>query len=139
MRAGSIVFVEIPVRDLTRAANFYASLFGWSFEHDETDRWFFTTGGSGPMGRITVGRPIGGDGIRVTVAVDDIAAVARRAIALGGGTTDADNTGRSDIGEWTVLVDPDGNRFGIFHGTTGDRRDPERRSDARDGEPDDAQ
>src|SRR5882672_9403425 len=81
MHAGSIMFVEIPVRDLGRAADFYAGLFGWSFEHeDDADGWFFTSGGRGPMGRITIGRPAGHDGVRVTVAVNDIAATTRRAI-----------------------------------------------------------
>lgn len=122
MDAGSIVLVEIPVRDLTRAADFYAGLFGWSFEHDDSDGWFFTTGSDGPMGRITVGRPSGRDGVRVTVAVRDVAASTRRAIALGGGTADASNSGSSDIGEWRVLIDPDGNRFGIFRGTLRGRR-----------------
>jgi predicted enzyme related to lactoylglutathione lyase len=116
MDAGSILFVEIPVRDLTRAADFYAGLFGWSFEHDDADGWLFTTGHGGPTGRITIGRPAGRDGVRVTVAVDDLAASTRRALELGGGTAEVDSSGSSDVGEWTLLIDPDGNRFGIFHG-----------------------
>jgi predicted enzyme related to lactoylglutathione lyase len=133
MDSGSIVLVEIPVRDLTRAADFYAGLFGWSFEPDDADGWFFTTGSGGPMGRITVGRPAGGDGVRVTVAVSDVAASAHRAIALGGGTTEASNSGSSDIGEWTVLIDPDGNRFGIFCGKLRGRRHGRWRFGIRDG------
>jgi predicted enzyme related to lactoylglutathione lyase len=138
MHAGSIMFVEIPVRDLGRAADFYAGLFGWSFEHeDDADGWFFTSGGRGPMGRITIGRPAGHDGVRVTVAVDDVAATTRRAIELGGGTAEADKTGRSDIGEWSVLIDPDGNRFGIFHGRIRGRSPGPRRFGAHNGGADD--
>jgi hypothetical protein len=48
--------------------------------------------------------------------VNDIAASTRRAIELSGRTADANSSGSSDVGGWTVLIDPDGNRFGIFHG-----------------------
>jgi uncharacterized protein len=122
MDAGSILFVEIPVRDLKRAADFYAGLFGWSFEPNDTDGWFFTTGSGGPMGRITAGRPSGRDGIRLTVAVADVAASTRRAIELGGGTAPDSNSTTSDVGDWTLLIDPDGNRFGVFRGKLRGRR-----------------
>jgi predicted enzyme related to lactoylglutathione lyase len=136
MDAGAIVLVEIPVRDLTRAADFYAGLFGWSFEHDEAaDGWFFTTGTGGPMGRITIGRPAGRDGVRVTVAVVDVAASTRRAVDLGGGTAEAGSSGSSDLGEWTVLIDPDGNRFGIFHRRLRDHYHGRKRSGLHDGGP----
>jgi predicted enzyme related to lactoylglutathione lyase len=135
MDTGSIVLVEIPVRDLTRSADFYAGLFGWSFEPADAGGWFFTTGSGGPMGCITVGRPSGRDGVRVTVAVRDVAASTRRAIALGGGTTDARYSGSSDVGEWTVLIDPDGNRFGIFHGKLRGHRPGRRHFGVRDTGP----
>ena len=135
MDAGSIVFVEIPVRDLTRAADFYAGLFGWSFEHDDADEWLFTTGAGGPMGRITIGRTAGRDGVRLTVAVNDVAASTRRTIELGGGTAEAGSSGSSDVGEWTVLIDPDGNRFGIFHGRMRGRHHDRKRSGTHDGGP----
>ena len=86
MRSGAIIFVEIPVRDLARAADFYAGLFGWSFEDDENvEGWHFTPGSGGPMGRIVTSRPAGVGGVRFTVAVADIAGTTSRAIALGGG------------------------------------------------------
>jgi hypothetical protein len=132
MDAGSILFVEIPVRDLKRAADFYAGLFGWSFEPDDTDCWFFTTGSGGPMGRITVERPAGRDGIRLTVAVPDVAASTRRAIELGGGTAPGSSSTDSDVGEWMLLIDPDGNRFGVFRGKLRGRRHGRRPFDLHD-------
>jgi predicted enzyme related to lactoylglutathione lyase len=69
------------------------------------------------------------------VAVDDLAASTRRAIELGGGTADAGSSGRSDVGEWTVLIDPDGNRFGIFHGRMRGRHHGRKRSGMHDGGP----
>jgi predicted enzyme related to lactoylglutathione lyase len=117
VRTGAIIFVEIPVRDLARAADFYAGMFGWSFEEDSAEGWFFAPGAGGPMGRITTGRPGGLEGIRFTVAVADVARSTSRAIALGGGTAPLQTSFASDVGDFAMLVDPDGNRFGIFHGT----------------------
>lgn len=111
MRHGSIIFVEIPVRDLGRAANFYAGLFGWMFDDRETDRWLFTPGGRGPMGAITTRRPAGPAGLHMAVSVDDVAEAARRAIALGGGPGD---TSRTEVGTRREIVDPDGNHFYVF-------------------------
>ncbi|HEY3002654.1 MAG TPA: VOC family protein [Kribbellaceae bacterium] len=115
MHPGSIVFVEIPVRRLARAADFYAGLFGWTFEVDEqADSWYFTSGGAGPMGRITTHRPAGGQGTLVYVAVDDISTTVKRAIELGGGTAGQGQVD-PDVGDYAVLIDPDGTRIGVFH------------------------
>jgi catechol 2,3-dioxygenase-like lactoylglutathione lyase family enzyme len=66
VRSGAIIFVEIPVRDLARAADFYAGLFGWSFEDDENvEGWHFTPGSGGPMGRIATS-PLAGVGESVS-------------------------------------------------------------------------
>lgn len=103
MRSGSIVFVEIPVRRLARAADFSAGLFGWTFETDEqADSWYFTSGTVGPMGQITTRRPAGGVGTLVFVAVDDIGATVKCAIELGGGTGEQRTQVHPDVGEYAV-------------------------------------
>jgi uncharacterized protein len=133
VRTGSITFIEIPVRDLNRAADFYAGVFGWSFEHDDlASSWFFTTPGVGPMGAITTDRPSARDGLRIVVAVDDVSAATRRAIAHGGGAADIDTSVSLDVGEFKLLIDPDGNRLFIFHGTLGRRGTREPKSGAQD-------
>jgi predicted enzyme related to lactoylglutathione lyase len=116
VRTGAIIFVEIPVRNLERAADFYAAMFGWSFEDGSDSDWLFASGSGGPMGRITTSRPCGLEGIRFTVAVSDIERATSRAIALGGGTVAGSASSVADVGDFALLVDPDGNRFGIFHG-----------------------
>ena len=116
VRTGAIIFVEIPVRDLARAADFYAGMFGWSFEDDSESDWLFAPGAGGPMGRITTSRPSGLEGIRFTVAVSNVSTATSRAIALGGGTAGGPTSAPSDVGDFALLVDPDGNRFGIFQG-----------------------
>jgi predicted enzyme related to lactoylglutathione lyase len=116
MRSGSIVFVEIPVRRLARAADFYAGLFGWTFEVDEqAESWYFTSGGAGPMGCITTRRPAGGVGTLVFVAIDDIGTTVKRAIELGGGTGEQTTRVHPEVGDYAVLIDPDGTRIGVFH------------------------
>jgi uncharacterized protein len=131
---GSILLAEIPVRDSARATDFYAGLFGWSFEHGEADGWLFTTGTGELMGRITIDRPAGRDGVQVTVAVDDVAASTRRVIELGGGNAESGRWGGSDVGKWTVLIDPNGNRLSIFHGRIGGRRHGDRHPGVLDAE-----
>jgi hypothetical protein len=120
---GGFIFVEIPVRSLQRAADFYAALFGWSFEvDDEAESWNFTPGRGGPMGRITMRRAAHGQGVLVFVAVDDVNATISRAIELGGGTSEP--TTRIDVGEYAVFTDPDGTRIGLFHSHLAGRRQP---------------
>jgi len=120
MRPGTIVFVEIPVRDLERAANFYASLFGWTFAEDPTNprRWLFTPG-KGAMGRITTERPVGSGGAKFAIAVDDLSTAMRRAIELGGGPIE---TVTGEVGTGLEIVDPDGNHLWAFKGTLTRRR-----------------
>ena len=115
MRPGTIVFVELPVRDLARAADFYAGLFGWSFEEDKENRnrWVFTPSGMGAMGAITTERPAGPGGARIAVAVDDARGAATRSIMLGGGPGETVTT---DIATYVDIVDPDGNHIWAYQG-----------------------
>jgi predicted enzyme related to lactoylglutathione lyase len=110
---GSIIFVEIPVRNLARSADFYAGLLGWSFlPAQEPDRWLFMPGGKGAMGAITTSRPSGVIGTHLAVAVDDVTETTDLAIKLGGGVTTIEE--RASMGYGAELIDPDGNHFWIF-------------------------
>ncbi|HSV40666.1 MAG TPA: VOC family protein [Nocardioidaceae bacterium] len=112
MQHGSIIFVEIPVRDLARAADFYAGLLGWSFLPDrEPDRWMFVPGGRGAMGAITTTRPSGVAGTHLAIAVEDVPATTELAIQLGGGVTAIE---QRSLGYSAELIDPDGNHFWVF-------------------------
>ena len=123
MRPGTIVFVELPVRDLARAADFYAGLFGWSFEEDPANhnRWVFTPAWTGAMGAITTERPAGGGGAKIAVAVDSVRTIATRAIQLGGGPGEIVTT---DIGTYLNIVDPDGNHLWAYQGKLARMPDP---------------
>lgn len=110
MREGAFTFIEIPVRDLPRAANFYAGLFEWSFEVERETQWFFAPSGPGPMGVITTERPVA-NGVQFGVHVDDVEEVVRKAIELGGAPTGQRRT--RDVGDFVELVDLDGNHFWV--------------------------
>jgi predicted enzyme related to lactoylglutathione lyase len=113
MRHGTIVWVEIPVRDLRHAADFYAGLFGWSFEPDEDNRrWIFAPPGRGAMGSITTSLPTGSGGVRIIVEVDNAQSAAHRAISLGGGATSESRT--TAVGKSVDVVDPDGNHLWLY-------------------------
>ncbi|HEY8684986.1 MAG TPA: hypothetical protein VIO57_05215, partial [Chloroflexota bacterium] len=99
---------------------------------DSGSSWHFTSGAGGPMGRITSLRPAGNEGIRITVAVTDVVAITSRAIELGGGTANAVVPPDSDLGDFALLIDPDGNRFAIFHGKLHGHRQGQSRSGAED-------
>ena len=115
MHHGAINFVEIAVTDLTRAANFYAGMFGWSFESAPDSRtWYFSTGG-GPMGAITTTRRPSSEGAHVFVTVDDIRGSVVKATQLGGWIEHDVMSGDPAVGEIAVVRDYDGNWIGLFH------------------------
>ena len=123
MRPGTIVFVELPVRDLARAADFYAGLFGWSFEEDPANprRWVFTPAELGAMGAITTERPAGPGGAKIAISVDNAQSTAVRAIQLGGGPGQVVTT---DIATFVDIVDPDGNHLWAYQGRLTRASDP---------------
>jgi predicted enzyme related to lactoylglutathione lyase len=127
VRHGSIVFVELPVRDLARAADFYTALFGWQFEPDDTNRhrWLFTPAGMGAMGAITTERAPGPGGARLAVSVHNFRHTVDRVIQLGGG---AQGVVTSDLGTHVEIIDPDGNHLWAFESKLGAVSTPGQRS-----------
>ena len=130
MRPGTIVFVELPVRDLARSADFYAGLFGWSFEEDPANprRWVFTPAELGAMGAITTERPAGPGGAKIAIAVESVQATATRAIGLGGGPGETVTT---DLATYMDIVDPDGNHLWAYQGLLTRRAHPGSAAGAR--------
>jgi predicted enzyme related to lactoylglutathione lyase len=112
MDRGAIVFVDTPVIDLAAAANFYAAVFGWSFEPKTTTRWWFTTGTSGAMGAITTSRRPSSEGVHIYVSVDSIDDALSRATAHGGRIEEERHA--SDAGDVATIRDPSGNWIGLF-------------------------
>lgn len=109
-------YVEIPVSDLARAADFAERVFGWTVRRDDGPYWSFATaddreaGGFELVERVT--RHEGGP--LVYVMVDDLDA-AIDLVPRAGGTIER---GRTEIpggsGFYAHLRDPDGNRLGLW-------------------------
>jgi predicted enzyme related to lactoylglutathione lyase len=126
MEHGAINFVEIPVTDLKRAADFYAGMFGWSFEAEPGARtWLFSTGTSGAMGAITTTRRPSSEGMHLCVTVSDLGHVLAKAGRLGGSIEAERASGDGTLGEFAAVRDNDGNFVGLFQSRLGRHQPPQ--------------
>ena len=76
--AGDLYYFTLPVRDLARAQQFYATVLGWSFGDADNGH---VSNISAPPGGLDVS---GGPGARLWFVVDDIHAAVERVRAAGG-------------------------------------------------------
>lgn len=131
--ANLVVHFEIHASEPQRLIEFYAELLGWRFEQyggGDQPYWVIDTGegaignvdgqpGLGINGGLTQrqgprpepGAPV--SGCNIVVGVDDLDALMRRAIDLGG-TEALPATDWPGIGRGGYLLDPDGNIFGLL-------------------------
>ncbi|MEE8198215.1 MAG: VOC family protein [Thermoplasmata archaeon] len=114
LKPGSIVHIELPVKDRDRAKKFYGDLFGWKFQDvPEMDYTLFETA-NGPGGGLFVPQEGQFDkGALNYILVDDIEAKSKEIEAAGGeviGPT-VEMPGR---GWWAVFTDPEGTTLAIF-------------------------
>jgi predicted enzyme related to lactoylglutathione lyase len=118
MAHGDITHIDIPVTDLERAKGFYSGLFGWQIQappgFDDYPMWRapnqISGGGLAP-------RSEGFAQPRSYVEVDSIDDVLARVRELGG-TVLMERSEISPTSWWAILEDPDGNRIGLYEGTT---------------------
>lgn len=116
---GTIGYVEFPVTDIAKAADFYEAAFGWSVQRDPENSpgyWTFGTPADPQAGglerRETVEPHTGGPLVYVTV--DDIGTTLD-VISGAGGTVECGRTAiGGDMGFYAVVRDPDGNRIGLY-------------------------
>ncbi len=114
LKPGSIVHIELPVKDRDRAKKFYGDLFGWKFQDvPEMDYTLFETA-NGPGGGLFVPQEGQFDkGALNYILVEDIDAKSKEIEAAGGeviGPT-VEMPGR---GWWAVFRDPEGTTLAIF-------------------------
>ena len=116
MAHGDITHIDIPVNDVVRATEFYSELFGWSLAEMPGFEGY-------PMWRAPNGISGGGlaqreDGFtqpRSYVEVDSIDDVVAAAVQAGG-SVDIAKQPITETSAVAVIVDPDGNRIGLFEG-----------------------
>lgn len=139
--ANLVVHFEIQASEPQALIDFYAGLLGWRFtQFGDVSYWSIETG-EGSVGNVagSAGHGINGGlnqrrgprpeigapvmGCNIVVAVDDVDALMRRGIELGG-TEALPATDMQGVGRVGYLLDPDNNVFGMISavmsdGTTG--------------------
>ena len=112
-----IGWFQIGVPDAAAAKRFYGDLFGWTFTKDDdaTSSYHIVQTPAAPSIKGGIWEH-GGESANhalFCVFVDDVAETVRRAEAAGGKAVVPPTTTNDGL-VFADLVDPDGNRFGIF-------------------------
>ncbi|SKC78271.1 VOC family protein [Krasilnikoviella flava] len=118
MAHGDITHIDIPVTDKERATGFYSGLFGWQIAEPPGFEGYpmwrapneISGGGLAP-------RDDGFDQPRSYVEVDSIDDTLAKVSGLGG-TVIREKSEISPTSWWAAVQDPDGNRIGLYEGTT---------------------
>jgi len=114
-------WIEIRTSDIEKTAAFYQALFGWKITEKESsdgyDYWIFDTNGEPRMQNLRRGgiwaRPVGElQGVFTFIVVEDIEAMLRRVVELGGKVVCDLSTAGS--GYMSVISDPCDNVFGLY-------------------------
>jgi len=116
----SIVHVEIPAFDPGKADTFYADLFNWKIQVDQSFDYHMFQPDPGPGGGfVKVGEqpPYKPGEVLIYVSTDDIDATLAKAESLGGKTL-VPKTEIPHTGWFAFFSDPTGNRIGLFTGVS---------------------
>ncbi|MEM2974982.1 MAG: VOC family protein [Candidatus Bathyarchaeia archaeon] len=107
-------WVEIRVRDLEKAKQFYGGLFDWKIsgkENKDYAYWLIDTGEkpSGGLWRMPKEKPCG---VLVYILVDDIDKTLEKIVKLGGKVIVPKS--KENGNAMATFADPDGNIFGLY-------------------------
>jgi predicted enzyme related to lactoylglutathione lyase len=111
---GKICYLEIPATDVSRSAEFYERVFGWSIRRRGDGSVAFDDGVGEVSGTWVLGRPAspGPPGVLVHIMVDSMEATLALMIANGGEIVQPVG---ADAPEVTARFrDPGGNVFGLY-------------------------
>jgi hypothetical protein len=118
-----VVHLEIPARDTQAASKFYADVFGWELQTDETYNYVMFNAGSGPAGGfVTINDTPNEQNVQykpgevlIYLGSDDIDGDLAKVTAQGG-TVLTPRTEIPHIGWFAVFTDLTGNKIGLFNG-----------------------
>ena len=119
--ANTFDWIELGTHNVRRAAEFYRRLFGWQVvqkeSEDGADYWIFDTGDEPRLenlrrGALCLRSECAGRGTLAYVLVEDIDAVLRHLVELGGEVV----VPKHPVGPafTACFADPDGNRLGLW-------------------------
>ena len=115
----SVVWMEIPVRDVDRGIAFYGAVFGYDLKKDESGPnpmaiFPFADDKTGVSGHIYPGKPApSGSGPTIHLAVPDSLEETAARVEKAGGTVKSDPIPLPG-GRFQYALDPDGNSIGLF-------------------------
>jgi len=110
-----VCYFELQADDFRRAMTFYENAFGWKFAADGENYWMFDAGPKDEEG-VNGGlmrRAFPGQGILVTIAVDDVDQAVERIVAAGGEIIHPKDS-IPGIGWYAYFKDSEGNAAGVF-------------------------
>lgn len=113
-----IVHIEIPAGNMQAATDFYAAVFDWQIQTDETYHYAMFSAEGGPGGGF-VGTDEGGymqykvDSLLVYIGTDDIDASLSKITAHGGKAV-LPKTEIPHVGWFAIFTDPAGNHLALF-------------------------
>ena len=109
---GRVEHFEIPADEPARARDFYASVFGWTFDDWGGGNFLIHPGGAEAIGGDISPRP-GNYGPTVVVSVDSIEQTLI-SVEASGGERLGEIHALGDRGRYTYFRDSEGNRIGLF-------------------------
>jgi hypothetical protein len=128
---GRWVWGDLVTSDVAAAANFYAKVFGWTFEtyggEEDLDTYTLALSDGLPIGGIVFDRRAMKGKVPSArwiglISVPDVRAAAD-SVTRSGGTILVAPTMLGERGETAVLQDPEGTPFGVVHSKNGDPAD----------------
>jgi len=110
----TIVHFEIPADDVNRARDFYAKLFGWTFEESKSMEYLLiTTSGQNPVSGGMMKRQMPGQVMTNYVDVPSVDDHASQVLELGGKVI-VPKTRVPGYGYFAVCLDTENNAFGLW-------------------------
>lgn len=110
---GKLCYIQIPAIEITRSADFYHRIFGWTIRRRSDGEIAFDDTTGQVSGSWVLGRPPSTEpGLLIYIMVDDVAATIEQILANGGGIVQAIG---GDAPEITARFhDPAGNILGLY-------------------------
>lgn len=112
--ADGIVHIDIPVKNLDTAPEFYAKVFGWELTPmPNEDYVLFTADGGGISGGFTKPEVHQIGGCVGYIQVDNLE-TAMESVVENGGQSQLDRQEVGDAGWFALFTDPEGNPMGLW-------------------------